>query len=126
MTAEGVAVAVLLGLDGSPEWRVTRVLVVIAVTAVAVWFTRRAGRTGRGAAALLLSIAGTTAGAGVASGHLAKTGLDAAAVAAAVGLVTGVVLLGWGPPRWSGRCRAGGGCWPCRGPWCCCGSCCCR
>jgi dienelactone hydrolase len=96
MTAEGVAFAVLLGLDGSPVWRVARVLVVIAVAAAAVWFTRRAGRTGRGAAALLFGIAGTAAGAGVASGHLAKAGLDAAAMAAAVVLVTGVVLLGWG------------------------------
>jgi hypothetical protein len=44
MAAEGVAFAVLLGLDGSAVWRVVRVLVVIAVTALAVWFTRRAGR----------------------------------------------------------------------------------
>ena len=35
-------------------------------------------------------------GAGVASAHLAKAGLDAAAVVAAVVLVTGVVLLVWG------------------------------
>lgn len=48
MAAEGVAFAMLLGLDGSPVWRVARVLVVIAVTALAVWFTRLAGRTGRG------------------------------------------------------------------------------
>ena len=48
MAAEGVAFAVLAGLDGSPVWRVVRVLVVIAVTALAVWFTRRAGRTGGG------------------------------------------------------------------------------
>lgn len=46
--AEGVAFAVLLGLDGSPVWRVTRVLVAVAVTAVAVWVTRQAGRAGRG------------------------------------------------------------------------------
>jgi len=96
IAAEGVAFAMLLGLDGSPAWRVARVPGVIAVTVLAVWFTRRAGRTGRGAAALLFGIAGTAAGAGVASGHLAKAGLDAAAMAAAVVLVTGVVLLGWG------------------------------
>ena len=35
-------------------------------------------------------------GAGVASAHLAKAGLDAAAVAAAVVLVTGIILLIWG------------------------------
>jgi uncharacterized protein len=46
--------------------------------------------------ALVLGIAGTAAGAGAASAHLAKAGLDAVAVAAAVLLVTGVVLLVWG------------------------------
>ena len=96
LAAEGVAFAVLAGLDGSLVWRVVRVLVVIAVTGLAVCFTRRAGRTGRGATALLLGIAGTAAGAGAASGHLAKAGLDAAALAAAIVLVTGLVLLGWG------------------------------
>ena len=96
MAAEGVAFAVLAGLDGSLVWRVVRVLVVIAVTGLAVCFTRRAGRTGRGATALLLGIAGTAAGAGAASGHLAKAGLDAAALAAAIVLVAGLVLLGWG------------------------------
>ena len=96
MAAEGVAFAVLAGLDGSAVWRVGRVLVVIAVTALAVWFTRRAGRTGQGATALVLGIAGTAAGAGAASAHLTKAGLDAAALAAAIVLVTGLVLLGWG------------------------------
>src|SRR5512142_2992387 len=96
MAAEGGAFAARAGLDGSPAWRVARVLVVVAVTALALWLTRRAGRVGRGSAALLLGIAGMTAGAGVASGHLAKAGLDAAAVLAAVVLVTGLGLLGWG------------------------------
>ncbi len=96
VAAEGAALAVLAGLDGSPVWRVVRVLVVIAVAAVGVWATHRAGRAGRGAAALVAGIVSTVAGAGVASAHLAKAGLDAAAVVAAVVLVTGVVLLVWG------------------------------
>jgi uncharacterized protein len=96
MAAEGAALAVLAGLDGSAVWQVARVLVILAVTALAVWFTGRAGRAGRGAAALLLGIAGTVAGAGVGSAHLAKAGLDAAAVLAAIVLVTGLVLLIWG------------------------------
>jgi hypothetical protein len=96
IAANGIAFAVLGGLGGSAAWRMARVLVVIAVTATAVWFTRRTGRAGRGAVALPLGIAGTVAGAGTASGHLAKAGLDAAALVAAVVLVTGVVLLAWG------------------------------
>ena len=79
IAAEGVAFAVLAGLDGSVAWQAARVLLVVAVTAWAVWFTRRAGRVGQGATALALGIAGTAAGAGAASAHLAKAGLDAAA-----------------------------------------------
>ena len=93
---EGAALAVLAGLDGSPVWQVIRVVVILAVTAGAVWFTRRAGRAGRGTTALLLGIAGTVTGAGVAGAHLAKAGLDAAAVLAVIVLVTGLVLLIWG------------------------------
>jgi dienelactone hydrolase len=96
MAADGAALAVLTGLDGSAGWRAARVLAVVAVTAVAVWFTRQAGRVGQGTTALPLGIAGTIAGAGVASAHLAKAGLDAAAVLAAITLVTGLFLLGWG------------------------------
>ena len=96
MAAQAVTFAVLAGLDGSAGWRVARVLVAVAVTAQAVWFNRRAGRAGQGTTALLLGIAGTVAGAGVASAHLAKAGLDVAAVLAVIVLVTGLVLLGWG------------------------------
>ncbi len=96
VAAEGAALAVLVGLDGSPVWRVARVLVAVAVTALGVWFTRRAGRTGRGVIVLVAGIVGTVTGAGMTGGHLGKTGLDAAAVSAAIVLVTGVILLLWG------------------------------
>src|ERR1043165_6833038 len=56
----------------------------------------RTERAGLGATALLLGIVGTAAGAGIATAHLAKAGLDTAAVLAAVVLVTGLFLLGWG------------------------------
>jgi uncharacterized protein len=96
IAAEGAAFALLAGLDGSVTWQAARGLMVVVVTAWAVWFTRRAGRDGRGATAFALGIAGTVAGAGAASAHLAKAGLDAAAAAAGVVLVTGVILLVWG------------------------------
>ena len=44
IAAEGVAFAVLAGVDGSAEWQAARVLLVVVVTAWAVWFTRRAAR----------------------------------------------------------------------------------
>jgi dienelactone hydrolase len=107
MAVEGAALALLAGLDGSAVWQVARVLVILAVTAGAVWFTGRAGRAGRGAIAVLSGIAGTVAGAGVGGAHLAKAGLDAAAVVAVIVLAAGLFLLIWGAvalvravPRW--------------------------
>jgi uncharacterized protein len=96
MAAGGAAFAVLTALDGSLAWRAARVIAVLAVTALAVGFTRRTGQACRGATALLLGTAGTVAGAGIASAHLAKAGLDAAAVLAVLVLATGLLLLGWG------------------------------
>ena len=96
IAAGGMALAVLTGLDGSPAWRVARVLAVITVTALAVWLTRRTGRVAQGTTALLLGIAGTAAGAGITSAHLAKAGLDAGAVLASMVLVTSLFELGWG------------------------------
>ncbi len=60
---------------------------------------------------MLLGIAGTAAGAGAGSAHLAKTGLDVAAVLAAIVLVTGIVLLAWGAAALVRAVPAGGGCW---------------
>jgi uncharacterized protein len=96
MAAEGVAFAALLGLDGSAPWQLARVVVTLMLTALAVWFTRRAGRAGHGATALVLGIAGTAGGAGVAGAHLAKTGLDAAALLGGIVLAAGLILLAWG------------------------------
>jgi pimeloyl-ACP methyl ester carboxylesterase len=96
MAAEGMAFAALLGLDGSPPWQKARVLVTLILSALTVWYTGRAGRTGQGATALILGIVGTAAGAGVTGAHLAKAGLDAAAILAGIVLVTGAFLLIWG------------------------------
>src|SRR5690348_16064320 len=91
IAVQGGALAVLAGLDGSPGWRAARALVVVTMAVLAAWFIPRAGRTARGAAVLVLGTIGTAAGGGVASAHLAKAGLDTAAVLAAVVLVAGVV-----------------------------------
>jgi uncharacterized protein len=96
MAAEGIAFTVLVGLEGSAVWRVARVLVTLAVTGLAAWYARHAGRAGHGATALVLGTVGAVAGAGVAGGHLAKAGLDTAAVLAAIVLATGLFLLIWG------------------------------
>ena len=99
MAVQGAALAVLAGVDGSPVWRVGRILAMVAITGLAVWSTRRAGQAARGGTALVLGMVGTVAGAGVATAQ-AKAGLGpaAAAAAAAAGIVlaTGLVLLIWG------------------------------
>jgi uncharacterized protein len=95
IAAQGAALAVLAGVDGSPVWRVVRVLVVIAISGLAVWFTRGARRAARGGTALVLGIVGTVVGAGVASAQ-ATAGLGTVAVVAGIVLVTGLALLGWG------------------------------
>jgi len=95
LVAEGAALAMLLALDGSAVWRVARVLVAIALTAWAAWLTRWSERAGRGMIALVAGIVGMVAGAGVASAHLAKAGLDTGAALALIVLTCGIVLLGW-------------------------------
>ena len=95
IVVQGAALAVLAGLDGSPVWRVARVLGVIAVTGLAAWFTWRVGRAARGGTALVLGTAGTVVGAGV-TGAQATAGLGTTAVVAGFVLATGLVLLVWG------------------------------
>ena len=95
IVAQGAVMAVLAGADGSPAWQAARVLVVIAVTGLALWFTRLDSQAARGGTALALGIVGTVAGGGVAAAQL-RTGLGAAAVAAVIVLVTGLILLIWG------------------------------
>lgn len=91
--AQALALAVVVGLDGTPGWRFVRVLAVLAITWAALIGARRSGRAGRGAIALWLGVAGTVAGGGVASAELAKEGVTVTSLAASVVLVTGVSLL---------------------------------
>ena len=96
IATEGVAFAILLSLDGSAVWQVVRVLVMVTVTALAVWFTRRAGRVGEGAIALMLGIAGTVAGAGWQARTWRRPAWPEPAVLAAVVLAASLFLLFWG------------------------------
>src|SRR5512146_1022962 len=95
IVAQGAVLAALAGADGSPAWQAARILVVIAVTGLGVWFTRQPSRAARGGTALALGIVGTVAGAGVAAAQL-RAGFGWAAIAAVIVLVTGLILLIWG------------------------------
>jgi hypothetical protein len=96
IAAEGVALAAVVGLDGSAVWQGARVLGMVTVTCLAAWSTLRAGRRRQGVIAVVAGITGTVAGAGMASAHLRKAGPDATGVLAVIVLVTGLILLGWG------------------------------
>ena len=101
---EGLAIAFLVARDGSPGWRVARLVVVAAATAgVALVVGRprppgRRGTAGRGLAAVAAGLVGVAVGAGIALPHLTKTGLTLVAAAGTVSVVGGLVLVavgGW-------------------------------
>lgn len=89
---QGSAFGVLVGLYGSPLWQVMRVTLVVGVTVGAVVGERRLRQTGRGMLAVGIGVLGTTTGVGIGLMHVAKSDLDAIAVAGVVALVTGLYL----------------------------------
>jgi pimeloyl-ACP methyl ester carboxylesterase len=107
MAVQGVAFVILTGLEGSPLWRTVRILSVLAISAGAELFFRRAGRLGRGATAVALGVAGTVAGAGIGGVYVAKGGASVMTTASLLVLVIGLCMLLWGStvlvgalPRW--------------------------
>ena len=107
VVAACAALAVLVGLDGTPIWRIARVLLVIAGGSAALW-SLRTGPRRRATAALLIGVPAFVAGAGIGVPHAAAGG-TLVAVAGLVCLVSGVVLLVgaaggfWGATRGWGR-----------------------
>jgi alpha-beta hydrolase superfamily lysophospholipase len=93
IAAQGVALSLIVGWEGSTLWRLGRILVVLAITAGAMWVVRRAGHVGRGATVLLTGIGGLVAGVGVGGVYLARVGLSALTIAGVVASVTGIALL---------------------------------
>lgn len=90
----GVAVAVLVGLEGAAPWPLVRTAVALALTAGAVWLVRRGG-LGRGLALLGTGLAGVAVGAGMGLLSLAKSGVALRGVVGVVAAVGGVVCLVW-------------------------------
>lgn len=103
----GSAAAALVGRDGSLDWQVVRVLVVVTVTAAAVVGLSRTAGAGRAGIAYLVGVVATSAGLGIGGGHVTKgdPGLEmvgglvlyAAGLALAVGGGVGLVraVPGW-------------------------------
>jgi pimeloyl-ACP methyl ester carboxylesterase len=87
----GIAVAYIVGRDGSAGWQVARVALTIGLTVATVQLVRR--RTPARALVLLaVGLPLTAIGVGIGGPHLAKVGVSATTIAGLVALVAGLVL----------------------------------
>lgn len=92
VAVQAIALAVLVGYEGSLAGRAVRILALVAITAVAI----RGLRTSApwpGVVMVLLGTVGTVTGAGIGGVHLAKVGATTQAIAGLCALTTGAVLL---------------------------------
>ena len=96
LLVQGVALAVIVGIDGSQPWQVARVMLVVGVTLAAVWLLGAGGRVTRGAVALVLGLVGTVVGVGIGVMHVTHDTVDMTAIAGLVALSTGLLMLGFG------------------------------
>lgn len=96
VAAVAVALSFLAGRDGTPLWQAIRVLVVILLATATGVATLRVGRPWRGAALVLVGVAATATGAGIAAAWLTKSGFGPTAAAGALSLVAGVAVLAYG------------------------------
>jgi uncharacterized protein len=92
---EGLALAVIVGSNGSLPWQITRVVLVVAGILAATWLLG-GGRAIRGLVALLLGLVGTVVGIGIGVMHVTHDTINLTAVAGLMALATGVCLLGFG------------------------------
>ena len=93
LAAEGVALATIVGWDGSAPWRAIRVAVVVGIGAAAGWVIRHGGLMGRGVSSLLTGLAGVVAGLGVGAVYLVKVGPSAISLAGIVASIAGIALV---------------------------------
>lgn len=93
---EGLALGVIVGLNGALPWQVARVLVVGTLTALALWALTVARPGIRAVVALSAGLVGTVVGIGIGIMHITHDTVNVTAVAGIVGLVSGLFLLAIG------------------------------
>jgi uncharacterized protein len=93
---EGLALALIVGSAGSLFWQFGRVLLVVALTVLALWGVSTQQRAVRGAVTLLLGLTGTVVGIGVGVMRVTHDTVDLTAVAGLVCLAVGLGLLIFG------------------------------
>ena len=89
----GIAILVVVGLHGSPQWRLARGALVMVITLGALWLEHRPSRAERGIAALVVGVVGVSAGIGIGFMHVVKSDIDTTAIAGLVALAAGLYLL---------------------------------
>jgi dienelactone hydrolase len=88
-----VAAAILVGRDGSAEWRVIRVIATLALAAVAATVIVRGTRRAAARTALAVGVLGTALGVGIGIPHAAKSAQPGTTVAGVTCLAAGTILL---------------------------------
>lgn len=88
----GAGFVLAVGLDGSPVWRVVRIVLAVALTVVVLRVERRASNRARGRVAAAVGVLATAVGLGFAP-YLAKGGPAPMRTASVLLLVGGLVLL---------------------------------
>ena len=92
----GASTAFLVARDGGPGWRLTRLLLVLLVTGVALVGLRSGSRWWRGVAGFGVGVVAVAIGAGIGLPHASKTGWSALTLAGLACLGGGVVLAAGG------------------------------
>ncbi len=92
IVAEGLALAVLVGYSGTPGWQTLRVIVVLAVFAVAFWLQRTERKSLAIITSAVAGAVGVIAGIGVGMMHVLKFGPLVPTAAGLVVLAAGLAL----------------------------------
>ena len=94
VVTEGIALAVLVGIDGPGPWPAMRALVVICLAAAVLWARRSPARRRANSAVLALGLVGLIAGVGIGVPHAVKAGASAQSVSGIAAFATGLALVG--------------------------------
>jgi pimeloyl-ACP methyl ester carboxylesterase len=92
----GIAVALVVGADGSAHGRVLRVLVVLALTALMFRIVRSERPAPRAWTEFGAGIVGVTIGIGIGARHVVGGDVTVTALVATASLFAGLVLIAWG------------------------------
>ena len=101
----GLALAVVVGVDGPAPWAPVRAMVALIVTGAVMYAIRRTGTHRRGTPLVVFGLVGIIAGGAIGVFHAVKVGVTVESVAGIAALATGVWLVGVGTVTLTRRAR---------------------